>query len=605
VEISIDSFGNLLLTGYFIDFVQFGSWADDRYLSRMDPYGDRSPQSREIFVAKLSNSGVWQWAVGAGGLGNQRSLDISVDSAGNSYITGYFIDYVEFYEGSILADDTMILSSPDKINRKLFVAKLSDSGVWQWAIKGNEGHHVGKSISVDSNNDLYLTGYYQANLTFDSTKLSLTGTEYYQRSLFVVKINNQGDWQWAIKANSSIENPTNMGVYGMGIVVDSAGSAYVTGYFRGNATFDTITKISSPMDTFVGKITNLLSSDVDDDGWNYFMESHCSSNPNDGNSIPSDRDNDGYCDLLDSDNDEDGWTDEDEDRCNSNKYDRYSIPEDYDGDHICDFIDSDDDNDGWTDEEEISCFTNQLDVQSTPSDYDNDHICDLIDVDDDNDGWTNDEESSCSSLHLNSDSYPLDVDGDNICDLLDLDNDNDGRLDEYDAFPTDPAEQDDTDGDGIGNNEDSDDDGDGIEDKDDFCPIGETNWTSGAALGTDYDGDGCRDDGEDTDDDNDGIEDEDDGCPRGHTGWTSNPVNDIDGDGCHESEDYDRDGDGFGDIEDAFPDDPTEWLDSDGDGVGDNADSGGTADESNIILAIIAFLSLMAVVVIVWKMKSS
>jgi hypothetical protein len=82
-------------------------------------------------------------------------------------------------------------------------------------------------------------------------------------------------------------------------------------------------------------------------------------------------------------------------------------------------------------------------------------------------------------------------------------------------------------------------------------------------------------------------------------------VNDIDGDGCHESEDYDRDGDGFGDIEDAFPDDPTEWLDSDGDGVGDNADSGGTADESNIILAIIAFLSLMAVVVIVWKMKSS
>jgi hypothetical protein len=34
----------------------------------------------------------------------------------------------------------------------------------------------------------------------------------------------------------------------------------------------------------------------------------------------------------------------------------------------------------------------------------------------------------------------------------------------------------------------------------------------------------------------------------------------------------DRDRDGFPDIEDAFPDDPLEWLDSDGDGVGDNAD---------------------------------
>jgi hypothetical protein len=50
-------------------------------------------------------------------------------------------------------------------------------------------------------------------------------------------------------------------------------------------------------------------------------------------------------------------------------------------------------------------------------------------------------------------------------------------------------------------------------------------------------------------------------------------VNDIDGDGCHETEDYDRDGDGFNDVEDAFPEDPGEWNDSDGDGVGDNADA--------------------------------
>jgi len=36
---------------------------------------------------------------------------------------------------------------------------------------------------------------------------------------------------------------------------------------------------------------------------------------------------------------------------------------------------------------------------------------------------------------------------------------------------------------------------------------------------------------------------------------------------------HDRDGDGVPDDQDAFPDDPTEWRDSDGDGVGDNADS--------------------------------
>ena len=36
---------------------------------------------------------------------------------------------------------------------------------------------------------------------------------------------------------------------------------------------------------------------------------------------------------------------------------------------------------------------------------------------------------------------------------------------------------------------------------------------------------------------------------------------------------HDKDGDGIPDDEDAFPNDPTEWRDSDGDGIGDNADN--------------------------------
>ena len=36
----------------------------------------------------------------------------------------------------------------------------------------------------------------------------------------------------------------------------------------------------------------------------------------------------------------------------------------------------------------------------------------------------------------------------------------------------------------------------------------------------------------------------------------------------------DSDGDGVPDSQDAFPDDPTEWLDSDGDGIGDNVEAG-------------------------------
>ena len=53
------------------------------------------------------------------------------------------------------------------------------------------------------------------------------------------------------------------------------------------------------------------------------------------------------------------------------------------------------------------------------------------------------------------------------------DSDGDGVPDGEDAFPNDPAEWDDTDDDGIGNNADTDDDGDGIPDIDDPYPTGQ------------------------------------------------------------------------------------------------------------------------------------
>ena len=51
------------------------------------------------------------------------------------------------------------------------------------------------------------------------------------------------------------------------------------------------------------------------------------------------------------------------------------------------------------------------------------------------------------------------------------DDDNDGVSNANDAFPEDPGESVDTDGDGIGNNADTDDDNDGVSDTDDACPL--------------------------------------------------------------------------------------------------------------------------------------
>ena len=184
----------------------------------------------------------------------------------------------------------------------------------------------------------------------------------------------------------------------------------------------------------------------------------------------------------------------------------------------------------------------------------------------------------------------LDFDSDGIGDSSDPDDDNDGYNDSIDVWPFDNCSWFDRDSDGKPNVilqgcetsliEDGDDDGDTKLDQDDFCPVGEIDWLSGAV--TDHDADGCRDDGEDLDDDNDGLNDSIDLCARGHVGWVSNPSADADNDGCHDSiEDNDDDNDGVSEPGDQCPNTPSGVtvdaqgcpLDSDSDGVADYLDN--------------------------------
>jgi len=99
-------------------------------------------------------------------------------------------------------------------------------------------------------------------------------------------------------------------------------------------------------------------------------------------------------------------------------------------------------------------------------------------------------------------------------------------------------------------------DADGIAEDIDQCPDTPANEQA--------DGEGCSDSQKDAD--GDGITGASDLCP--HTP----PGEPVDAEGCAASE-RDSDKDGYIDSIDAFPSDPTEWLDTDLDGIGNNADS--------------------------------
>ena len=147
------------------------------------------------------------------------------------------------------------------------------------------------------------------------------------------------------------------------------------------------------------------------------------------------------------------------------------------------------------------------------------------------------------------------------------DEDNDGAS--QDAFPDDSTQWEDLDGDGFGDNPNGtqpdncttvigtshldvygcpDADGDGASDTNDL-------WANDSSQWFDTDGDGWGDNTQGTDGD---------ACPTlfGNAALGNAP-------GC-----IDNDGDGYADSDDAFPDEPTQWVDVDGDGFGDNQSSG-------------------------------
>lgn len=92
----------------------------------------------------------------------------------------------------------------------------------------------------------------------------------------------------------------------------------------------------------------------------------------------------------------------------------------------------------------------------------------------------------------------------------DTDTDGDNVNNAQDAFPYDPTETSDFDGDGIGDNSDTDDDGDGRQDTEDTFPLDASEWE-------DSDGDGSGNNA-DFDDDNDGVNDNQDLFPLDNRG---------------------------------------------------------------------------------------
>ncbi len=204
--VAVDAAGNSYVTGWFQQAMTLGS------------YTLISNGFYDVFVAKYDPNGNVVWATSAGSGANDIGYGISLDAVGGIYVGGTFSGSVFFGSNSVTSSN----SSADA-----FVAKLSPSGTWLWVRAGGSTvDDQAQCIDVNGST-VALSGYFKSSATFSTGTINSYGNS----DIFVAKYDTAGNFQWVRGGGGTSYE------IAYGVTVDPSGNIYSNGYFRGTATF--------------------------------------------------------------------------------------------------------------------------------------------------------------------------------------------------------------------------------------------------------------------------------------------------------------------------------------------------------------------------------
>ena len=255
-EIALDPLNNIYVTGYYSGTVDFDPGAATFNLS--------ADGARDVFVTKLDNSGNFLWAKTMGGAGNDHGTGIAFDSAANVYLTGNFRGSNADFNPGVLIHNLNAQGEND-----IFVLKLDSAGEYQWAREmGGTSFDLGSSITLDSNGDVYVTGYFRDTVDFDPGagvfELGSAGDD----DIFVQKMDTAGDFIWAKKIGGI------SGDQSRAITHDDYGSIYMSGLFRNTVDFDPDTSV---FDLINVSSPNVFVLKLSDASFNVLTDTACGS----------------------------------------------------------------------------------------------------------------------------------------------------------------------------------------------------------------------------------------------------------------------------------------------------------------------------------------
>jgi hypothetical protein len=176
-----------------------------------------------LAVLQNATAQTFKWAKQVGvGTDDQVVLAVSTDPSGNVLTTGYFKGTADFDPGSA----TTSLTSNGYAD--IFIEKQDASGnlIWVKQIGGTE-HEQACSIVTNASGDVYVSGYFTYDVDFDPGPgtFKLTTPFNYRSCLFLLKLDSNGDFVWAVKEYPASWQPYDLGLNP--ISIDKNGFIYM------------------------------------------------------------------------------------------------------------------------------------------------------------------------------------------------------------------------------------------------------------------------------------------------------------------------------------------------------------------------------------------
>jgi len=234
-NIRIDTSSNdLYLYGRFDNTASFGTNVDSLPVTLSGATGN------DVFVAKYINDRI-SWAITFKATTSIETTAFQIDNLNNIIIVGNYAGQLQYNTSQ---------TNNSNGDNDIFIIKYDSDGDFSWfkSIGSSNGDNTG-GVSIDSQNNIYITGQFNGTVNFgtDINNDTITKTNT-NTNMFVAKYSSNGILSFV----KTVNNTTNNTSMGNDIILDSNNNFYVTGQYEGNVQFGLDINGSIVSETVIG-----------------------------------------------------------------------------------------------------------------------------------------------------------------------------------------------------------------------------------------------------------------------------------------------------------------------------------------------------------------